>query len=113
MAWEHEKLRTTIFLDIFRNLLILLATGYAVFLIWKWNWIFALIAAIPIYIILLNLFGFLTLPFYALTPENRLKAKAFKAFEAGNFEKGKKLTDEFTEKFNVNVPEEPRDKKRQ
>ena len=104
MAWEHEKSGTTIFLDILRNLLILVATGYAVFLIWKWNWIVALIAAIPVYIVMLNLFGFLTLPLYAFTPENRLKAKAFKAFENGDFEKGKALTDEFTEKYNVNVP---------
>jgi len=113
MAWEHEKSGTTIFLDILRNLLILVATGYAVFLIWKWNWIVALIAAIPVYIVMLNLFGFLTLPLYAFTPENRLKAKAFKAFENGDFEKGKALTDEFTEKFNVNVPEKSKAEKQE
>lgn len=110
MAWEHEKSVITIFLDILRNLLILIATSYAVILIWKWNWIIALIAAVPVYIVMLNLFGFLTLPLYAFTPENRLKAKALKAFENGDFEKGKALTDEFTEKFNVNIPEESRDK---
>ncbi len=111
MAWEHEKSGTTIFFDIVRNLLILVATGYAVFLIWKWNWIFALIAAVPVYIVMLNLFGFLTLPLYAFTPENKLKAKTFKAFENSDFEKGKALTNEFTEKFNVNVPEESRAEK--
>lgn len=113
MAWEHEKSGTTIFLDILRNLLILIATGYAVFLIWKWNWIISLIAAVPVYIVMLNLFGFLTLPLYAFTPENRLKAKAFKAFEKGDFENGKTLSDEFTKKFNVNVPEESTDKKQE
>jgi hypothetical protein len=96
-----------------RNVLILAATGYAVYLIWRWNWIIALIVAIPFYIIMLNVFGFLTLPLYALTPENRLKAKAFKAFENGDLEKGKALTDEFTEKFNVNVPKESRTEKQE
>jgi hypothetical protein len=111
MAWEHEKSGVTMSLDILRHLLILAGTGYAVFLIWKWNWIIALTAAIPIYIVMLNFFGFLTLPLYAFTPENRLKAKAFKAFENGDLEKGKALTDEFTKKFNVNVPEESRTEK--
>lgn len=109
MAWEHEKSGVTISLDILRHLLILVGTGYAIFLIWKWNWIVALIAAIPVYIVMLNLFGFLTLPLYAFTPENRLKAKAFKAFKNGDIDKGKTLTDEFAKKFNVNVPEESRD----
>jgi len=111
MAWEHEKSGVTISLDIFRHLLIIAGTGYAVFLIWKWNWIIALISAIPVYIVMLNLFGFITLPLYAFTPENRLKAKTLKAFEKGDFEKGKALTDEFAEKFNVNVPEESMDEK--
>lgn len=108
MVWEHEKSWTTIFLDILRNLLVLIATGYVVFLIWKWNWIVALVTVIPIYIIMLNLFGFLTLPLYIFIPENRMKYKASKAFEDGDFEKGKTLTDEFTKRFNVNVPGESR-----
>ena len=113
MAWEHEKSGTTIFLDILRNLLILVATGYGVFLIWKWNWIVALIAAIPVYIIMLNLLGLLTLPLYAFTPENRLKAKALKAIENGDLETGMALLDEFEEKFNVNVPAEFRAKQQE
>ena len=113
MAWEHEKSGITIFLDILRNLLILIATGYVVFLIWKWNWIIALIVTIPVYIVMLNLFGFLTLPLYVFTPENKLKAKALKAFENGDFEKGKTLTDEFTKNFNVNVPKESKDEKQE
>jgi hypothetical protein len=111
MAWEHEKSDATKFLDIFRNLLILGGTGYTVFLIWKWFWIVAIIAAIPVYIIMLNFFGFLTLPLYALTPENRLRAKAFKALNDGDFEKGKALSDEFIKRFNVDVPDETGDNK--
>ncbi|KKL14597.1 hypothetical protein LCGC14_2514050, partial [marine sediment metagenome] len=73
MAYEHEKSETTIFLDIVRNVLILVATGYAVSLIWQWNWIVALIATFPVYVVMLNLIGFATLPLYTLTPENRLQ----------------------------------------
>ena len=111
MAWEHEKSGVTICIDIFRHLLIITGTCYAVFLIWKLNWIIALIAAIPVYIVMLNLFGFITLPLYAFTPENRLKAKAFRSYESGDFEKGKALTDEFIKRFNVKVPEESKDSK--
>lgn len=106
MAWEHEKSEITIFFDIVRHLLILSGTCYVIFLIWKWNWIVALIAAIPVYIVMLNLFGFLTLPIYTFTPEHRLRIKAFKSLENGEFEKGKALSEEFIKKFNVNVPEE-------
>lgn len=106
MAWEHQKSGTTIFLDILRNLLILAAACYLVVLIWKWNWIVALIAAIPVYVIMLNLVGFLTLPLYSFTPENRLKAKGFKALHRGDLKQMEAVTKEFIEKFNVNVPEE-------
>jgi hypothetical protein len=58
-------------LDVVRNLLVLAATGYGTVLVWRWNWIAAIVACIPIYIVMLNLFGFLTLPLYALTPEVR------------------------------------------
>jgi hypothetical protein len=109
MAWEHEKSVVTICLDIFRHLLIIAGTCYAVFFIWKLNWIIALIAAIPVYIVILNLCGFITLPLYAFTPENRLKTKAFRSYEKSDFERGKAFSDEFTEKFNVKVPEESED----
>lgn len=106
MAWEHEKSRTTLALDILRHLLVLAATCYAVFLIWQWNWVVALIAAIPVYFLTLNLAGFLTLPFYYFTPENKLKAKAYRALMDGDYEQGEALTDEFIDKFNVNVPKD-------
>lgn len=108
MAYEHEKSGVTILLDVIRNVLILIATGFLVFLIWKWHWIAAVLAAIPVYIVMMNVVGFLTLPLYMLTPENKLKAKAFRAFQAGDFEQGMALTDEFTEKFNANIPQDER-----
>lgn len=69
MALEHEKSGTTKFLDLFRYLLIFIATGFAVFLIWKQNRALALIEAIPILVVMFNLFVFLTLPAYSRTPE--------------------------------------------
>lgn len=110
MAYEHEKSGTTICLDIVRNLLALGAAGGVVFLIWKWNWIVALVAAIPLYIVMVNLAGFLTLPLYGLTPENRLGRRMMEAIKDGDFEKSKVLGDEFEKRFNVNVPKEVRDK---
>ncbi len=106
MAWEHEKSGTTVFLDILRPVLIMIGTAYAVLLIWKWSWIAALISAIPVHVVSVNLFSFLILPLYAFTPENRLRAKMFKAAESGDLEKCKALTDEFAKRFNVNIPEE-------
>ena len=47
---------------------------------------------------MMKLVGFLTLPLYSLTPENKMKAKPSEHFNRG-FEQGKALTDEFTEKF--------------
>ena len=105
MAWEHEKSGATIFLDVLRYLLILAATGFTVFVTWKRNWIIALIGVIPVYLVMLNFFGFLTLPLYALTPENRLKVKIMKACQSGDIEKGVALGNEFVQKFNVNDPE--------
>ena len=110
MAYEHEKSGMTILLDVIRNVLIFIATGFLVYLIWKWHWIAAVLATIPVYIVMMNLVGFLTLPLYMLTPENKLKAKAFRALQAGNLEQGKALTDEFTEKFKVNIPQDEQTK---
>ena len=104
MAWEHQKSGATIILDIVRNLLILAATGYVTVLIWRYNWIIALLGLLPVYFVFLNVFGFLTLPLYHLTPENRLKGKMHQAMTSGDLKKGKELTDEFVERFKVNVP---------
>jgi hypothetical protein len=68
-------------LDLIRYGLILVATAYATFLIWRWHWLAALVACFPVYLIMLNLFGFLTLPLYALTPESRRIRRQFKGFE--------------------------------
>lgn len=104
MAWEHQKSGVTIILDVVRNLLILGATGYVMVLVWRYNWIIALLGLLPAYVVFLNVFGFLTLPLYRFTPENRLKAKMHQAMASGDLEKGKELTDQFIKRFKVNVP---------
>jgi hypothetical protein len=71
----NNKSNFTKFLDVLRNLSILALTIYSCYLIRDYNWIIALIAAIPIYVILLNLIGFLTLPLYMLTPESKQARK--------------------------------------
>lgn len=109
MVWEHQKSGMTIFFDIVRHILILAGTSYVLFLIWNHSWIFALFAAIPVYVIMLNLFGFLTLPLYLLTPENRAKSKMLKTVQKGDLESLKSQTDDFAKQFNVNVPEESPD----
>ena len=106
MPWGHTKSGTTILLDVFRILLVLGATCFAVLLIWRWSWIVALIAAIPVFVIMLNLLGFLTLPLYSFTPENRLRAKIFKALQDGDLEQFEALGGEFIETFNVDVPDQ-------
>lgn len=64
MVSKHDDPAESRFLDIFRYLLILVATGYAVFLIWKQNRVLAFLEAFPVFIVVSNLFGFLTLPLY-------------------------------------------------
>lgn len=58
-------------LDIIRNLLIIITTIYLLTFIWRWNWIIAIICAIPVYVIIMNIIGFVTLPLYYLTPEHK------------------------------------------
>ena len=58
-------------LDIFRNLLIILLTIYLLQLLWTWSWIVTIIVAIPVYVIVLNIIGFVTLPLYYLSPERK------------------------------------------
>lgn len=104
MAWAHQKSGLTIFFDVIRNVLIGVGTGWVTVLIWRHNWILGLVAFIPVYVILLNVFGFLTLPLYRFTPENRLKARMHQAMMSGDLEKGKALTDQFVRQFGVNLP---------
>lgn len=106
MTWEHQKSGTTIFFDIIRYIFIFSGTGFVLYFICKYNWVLAVIAAIPVFIIMLNLFGFLTLPLYLLTPESRAGSKTFRSLDKGDIDSTKAQTEAFIRDFNVNVPEE-------
>lgn len=106
MAWEHQKSGTTFFFDIVRYILILSGTCYILSLIGEHSSVFGLLAALPVYVIMLNVFGFLTLPLYSFTPENRAKSKMLNAMQKGDFESAKTQTDTFVREFKVNVPKE-------
>jgi hypothetical protein len=68
-------------LDLVRHALILLITAYATLSLWRWHWIAAILVCLPIYVVVLNLVGFLTLPLYAFTPESRQGRKMLKDIE--------------------------------
>jgi hypothetical protein len=74
-----DKIVTTICFDVVRHALILSATFYVLLLAWRFHWIVALIAALPVYVVMLNVIGLLTLPLYALTPEARMARKELRA----------------------------------
>ena len=92
-------------LDFTRNVLIILTTLYLLIFLWKLSWIYAVIGAIPIYIILLNIFGFLTLPLYFLTPEHKELKKSKKIINEYGIDMGAEATS-IIENFNKNETEE-------
>jgi hypothetical protein len=99
-----RKSKTTTFYDLIRYLLILSGTVITFYFLWtKIHPVLAILAAIPVYIVMLNLFGFLTLPLYFFTPESKAASRALKAAEEGDtsissriieaYEKGEKIED--------------------
>lgn len=102
--YSHEKSPVTIILDVVRHLIVVATSLYCITVVWEWNWIIALLSAIPIYFVVLNVIGIVTFPLYLFTPEKRMLSKAGKAFYHGDFDKGRALTDEFKTRFNVNDP---------
>src|SRR5262249_46898849 len=102
--WSHTKSTTTLCFDVVRHVLIAATTGYVVVRTWNWQWVVALVVALPLYVALLNLIGFLTLPLYMITPENRLKARIHTAMSNGDLDRARALSSEFAARFNVNAP---------
>jgi len=72
MVHAETRSSTWRFLDVAREIAIILGTLKIVSLIWGIGWMLAVIAALPIYAVVMNLVGFLTLPLYwYCTPEYR------------------------------------------
>lgn len=99
MKNKQNKSTTTIILDIIRNLITLILTLLILKRLLNWHWIASVIGAIPIYIVVLNIIGFATLPLYFFTPENKLLRKTSKAINNGDFENVEELNNLFDEKF--------------
>lgn len=70
-----------LFLDFLRWAWILGATGAIVKWLWGVHWALGLFLALPAFVILMNIIGFLTLPLYFYTPEARLDRKTLKDFD--------------------------------
>ena len=77
---ERKKSFTWYLNDFLRHILVFGGTVVAVQFLWKINWLLGATSAIPIFILLLNLFGFLTLPLYYFTPETRADHKEYNDF---------------------------------
>jgi hypothetical protein len=101
---SHIKSGTTILFDTMRGVLTSLGTGISVYYIGKYNLVLAVFAAIPIFIIMIYLFGFLTLPLYFFTPESRTANKMLRSLENCDIESFNKQVRTFEKDFNVKWP---------
>ena len=73
-----------LFADIFRIALIIVSTFFSVGWLWNVHWLIGVILAVPIYLIFLNLFGFLTLPLYDYTFEAKEAREMIKEIMANS-----------------------------
>jgi hypothetical protein len=73
------------FFDFIRWFWILGATGYAVKWLWSIHWALGLFLALPVFIISINVIGFLTLPLYLFTTEAQSARKILKDFKEKRF----------------------------
>ena len=80
-----RKSEITLFWDFIRHLLIIIGTFTVLYFLWtRVHWLLAIILILPVYIVVLNFFGFLTLPLYFFTPERRAYSNAEKALIKGD-----------------------------
>lgn len=80
-----RKSKVTIFWDFIRHLLILVSTVVALYILWiRVHWVLAILVAIPVYIVMRIILGFLTLPLYFLTPETKVYSMVEKASDKGD-----------------------------
>jgi hypothetical protein len=74
---NRRKSITWYLLDFLRFILIFGGTAVIASYLWKINWIIGAISILPVFILLLNIIGFLTLPvYYYVPPEARVARKA-------------------------------------
>lgn len=75
---NRQKSITWYLLDFLRHILTFAGTAVVAWYLWKITWIIGAISILPVFILLLNIIGFLTLRVYDITPEARAARKAFK-----------------------------------
>jgi hypothetical protein len=68
-------------LDFLRFILTFTGTAVIGWYLWKINWIIGPISILPVFILLLNIIGFLTLPVYFIAPESRAAKRPFKELD--------------------------------
>ena len=89
-----HKSEVTCFWDLIRYLLIITSTIIITYFLWtKVHWLLAVVFVIPVYIVMLNLFGFLTLPLYYFTPERRTASNTMDAIEKGDIDTALKIVE--------------------
>ena len=76
------------------------ATGLIVFKIWQSSWLWALLAVIPVFIVVMILQFILMAPLFRRTPEGKLKAEMKQAIKEGRIEEAGALAEEYRRKFN-------------
>ncbi|MFH1370858.1 MAG: hypothetical protein ABII09_06190 [Planctomycetota bacterium] len=103
MAFANQKSGTTILWDTIRYLLILSSTGTVLYFIGKYSIVLAIIAALPVFVIMLNLIGFLTLPLYIFTPESRTCSKLEKLLDKGDMDSYRKQMNAFKQDYNMDL----------
>ena len=100
IAAEKVSAVTNKTMDVVRWACILASTGYLFSQCWQWHCALALLLGFPIYFLTLNFWGFLTLPLYAFTRENREARRSFRtveqAFKRGDGETALKEMKRFT-----------------
>jgi ABC-type multidrug transport system fused ATPase/permease subunit len=101
MERNQIKSKTTILWDTIRYLLTYFSTGVVLYYIGKYNLVLAVFAAIPVFIIMINLFGFLTLPLYFFTPESKAARKMLQSLEKCDMESFREQVGDFERDFNV------------
>ena len=94
---NRKQSAMTFLLNVVGRISAFAATYLAVFWLWKWRPAVALLAGIPIYMLVLGLLKSLTAPLYRLTPEDRVIREAFQALQDGDYMRSRALADQLPE----------------
>jgi hypothetical protein len=78
---NRRKSMTWYLLDFLRHTLIFAGTAVIAWYLWKIDWRIGAISILPVFILLLNIIGFLTLHIYYITPEASVSRKAIETLD--------------------------------